>query len=135
MLSVEPDCWNCDQPASCLAGLYPDQPSPTHCGLFTCESEPATELARVLADRHGHQDLTRRLKRYFSDYRQDWLWADSCRHCGAVLADEWLEREVCAALSCGGVEALRVLAVGECPSEAWQRLVYAGGGAFAVRPS
>jgi hypothetical protein len=34
VLSIEPDCWNCDKPALCMAGLHPDKPSPTYCGLF-----------------------------------------------------------------------------------------------------
>jgi hypothetical protein len=86
--------------------------------------EPGTELDRALADQHGHQDVTRRLKRCFSDYEQDWLWANSCRHCGAVFDDSWFGRQLHTALSYGRMEALQVLTMAECPSDAWQRLVY-----------
>jgi hypothetical protein len=118
VLSLEPDCWNCDSPALCLAGLHPDKPSPSYWGLFTCDDDETIELARVLADQHGHQDITRRLKRCFSDFQQDWLWANSCRDCGAVFDDLWFGEQIHIALASGGMEALQVLTMAECPSEA-----------------
>jgi predicted kinase len=52
--------------------------------------EPATELARILVDQHGHQDVPRQMKRCFSDFEQGRLAAGpsmkklSCASAGQI---------------------------------------------------
>jgi tetratricopeptide (TPR) repeat protein len=132
VLGLTVTCFRCVQGTVCVAGLYPERPSPTYVGLHTVSDDRTMALAQRLLQRHDLSNLAGLIQLRYSKIMAERSLANCCQHCGVFQDTFVVGEEAVSCVAGDGLDGLDTLAIAGCPVLDWQRIVHASSSAICV---
>jgi tetratricopeptide (TPR) repeat protein len=132
VLGLTVACFRCGQGTVCVAGLYPERPSPTYVGLHTVTDDRTMALAQRLLQQHGQSNLAGLIQLRYSKIMGERSLANCCQHCGVFQDSFIISEEAVSCIVGGSLDGLDTLAIADCPVLDWQRIVHVSSSAICV---
>ena len=118
-------CWQCQSPVTCVAGLYPHTGEQNfHGTLLTSDGPRVLSAAAVLLSRIGRPEIAGTIGRVYSKTVGAMVDAVCCPACGGMQGNFFVGEETLDRVVGHGMAGLDTLGLAPCRTWHWQHLVH-----------